>query len=121
MAADKPALREAVMTFLDRSCRSGPVAAAPVLAAHTGPVAFLAPLKGRIVPLELVPDPVFSARMPGDGFAIAPGTNDLPAPSPAPWPALPKARHAITLTEDNGAESYGLRRRKFPSLHRTGA
>lgn len=96
------------MKFLDRFRRSGPVATAPAPAAepaaHAGPVTFLAPLQGRIVPLEQVPDPVFSSRMLGDGFAIDPGTNVLCAPFAGTVASLPKARHAITLRADNGAE-----------------
>ena len=39
-----------------------------------------APLSGVIYPIELVPDPVFSQKMVGDGISIDPVTNILTAP-----------------------------------------
>ena len=32
----------------------------------------LQPLEGEVVPLDVVPDPVFSQKMIGDGFAVKP-------------------------------------------------
>ena len=38
------------------------------------------PLAGQAVPLEKVPDPVFSEKMLGDGIAIEPSEGILYAP-----------------------------------------
>ena len=43
-------------------------------------VSIRAPLSGVIVPLERVPDPVFSQKMVGDGVSIDPTSVDLLAP-----------------------------------------
>ena len=37
-----------------------------------------APLNGKIVPVEEVPDAVFAEKMVGDGIAIEPSGGDLP-------------------------------------------
>ena len=41
---------------------------------------FLAPMKGKLVPLYQVPDPVFAEKMMGDGFAIDPMSGDVFSP-----------------------------------------
>ncbi len=45
----------------------------------TGAIELLAPMSGRLVPLEEVPDPVFAERMAGDGVAIEPEPEASPA------------------------------------------
>ena len=40
----------------------------------------VAPLNGGIIPIEEVPDPVFSQKMMGDGIAIEPKDGHLYAP-----------------------------------------
>ena len=44
-----------------------------------GCVSILAPLTGRAVPLEQVPDPVFSQKIIGDGIAVIPTEERLSA------------------------------------------
>lgn len=46
--------------------------AAGQAAGRAQPVQLLAPMSGRVVPLEEVPDPVFAERMAGDGVAVEP-------------------------------------------------
>jgi len=64
----------------------------------------ISPLTGTVVRLEDVPDPVFSGRMMGDGLAIDPQSGTLVAPCDGVVSHLHRARHALTLTADNGAE-----------------
>ena len=40
----------------------------------------LSPLEGTVVPLEQVPDPVFSEHMLGDGVAILPRNSQVISP-----------------------------------------
>lgn len=58
----------------------------------------LSPLTGAVVPLEDVPDPVFSARLMGDGVAIEPLGDTLVAPCDARIAHLHPAGHAISLS-----------------------
>ena len=45
-----------------------------------GCVSILAPLTGRAVPLEQVPDPVFSQKIIGDGIAVIPTEGKIGGP-----------------------------------------
>lgn len=61
----------------------------------------LSPLEGTVVPLEQVPDPVFSEHMLGDGLAILPRNSEILAPVDGVVANLNKALHAIVLrTQD---------------------
>lgn len=42
------------------------------------------PLDGEIVPIDQVPDPIFSGRMMGDGAAVIPENGKIVAPWMAP-------------------------------------
>lgn len=64
----------------------------------------IAPLGGVIVPLDQVPDPVFSQKMAGEGVAIDPSDGLLRAPISGRIEFLHPARHALTLKSDDGAE-----------------
>ena len=64
----------------------------------------IAPLTGPVIPLDDVPDPVFSGRMMGDGVAIDPLSGTLVAPCDGVVTNLHRAGHALTLTAGNGAE-----------------
>jgi phosphocarrier protein FPr/phosphocarrier protein len=68
------------------------------------PVRLAAPLSGWLLPLDAVPDPVFAGRVLGDGFAIDPTSPTLTAPFAGTVIAVHRARHAVTLRADNGAE-----------------
>jgi phosphocarrier protein FPr len=63
-----------------------------------------APLSGPLVPLAQVPDPVFAAKMVGDGIAIDPITSRLCAPCDGVVRRLHPALHAITLEAAGGVE-----------------
>ncbi len=64
----------------------------------------LQPLEGEIVPLEDVPDPVFSQRMIGDGFAIKPTNGTVVAPVDGEVISVFPTKHAVSLKSTNGRE-----------------
>ncbi|MFZ0790828.1 MAG: phosphoenolpyruvate--protein phosphotransferase [Chromatiaceae bacterium] len=63
-----------------------------------------APLDGIILPLEQVPDPVFSQRLVGDGLCIDPLNQILTAPCAGTVTQLFPTGHALTLTTPEGIE-----------------
>jgi phosphocarrier protein FPr len=69
-----------------------------------GELALIAPLSGIVVPLDLVPDPVFAERLVGDGVAIDPTSTTLLAPCHGVVTQLHQAGHAITIRAPGGVE-----------------
>ena len=63
-----------------------------------------APLSGKPVPLENVPDPAFAERLVGDGGAIEPSGDLLVAPCDGTVAVLFPTGHAVALITDNGLE-----------------
>jgi phosphoenolpyruvate-protein phosphotransferase len=63
-----------------------------------------APLSGQLVPIERVPDPVFSQKMVGDGIALDPTSQSLLAPCDGEVVMLHPANHALTLATAEGIE-----------------
>jgi phosphoenolpyruvate-protein phosphotransferase len=63
-----------------------------------------APLSGYLVPIERVPDPVFSQKMVGDGIALDPVSQSLVAPCDGEVVMLHPANHALTLAIADGIE-----------------
>ncbi len=63
-----------------------------------------APLSGIVIPLDQVPDPVFSQKMVGDGIAIDPISEVLLAPCHGEIIQLHPAGHAVTLRSPEGVE-----------------
>lgn len=63
-----------------------------------------APLSGFLMPIEKVPDPVFSQKMVGDGVALDPTSATLLSPCDGEVLQLHAAGHAITITTPGGAE-----------------
>src|SRR5688572_5985325 len=57
-----------------------------------------APMAGVLVPLDEVPDPAFSQRLPGDGIAIDPLEQKVVAPCDARVLQVHRAGHALTLS-----------------------
>ena len=64
----------------------------------------LAPLSGVLMPLDQVPDPVFSSRVIGDGLCIDPTSQTLSAPLAGVISNVPASGHAISITDDNGVQ-----------------
>ena len=64
-----------------------------------------APLSGRVIPIEEIPDQVFSQGILGEGVGIEPTGNVVVAPADATvCSVIEDSRHAVGLTLDNGAE-----------------
>ena len=78
---------------------------APAAAAEAGAVSVKAPLSGRVLPLEQVPDEVFSQGILGEGVGIEPTDSTVVAPADATVSTvMEESRHAVGLTLANGAE-----------------
>ena len=66
-----------------------------------------APLSGRIVPVEEVPDAVFAEKMVGDGIAIEPNGGDLIlAPIDGKVEKIFDTNHAFSIVTDSGIELF---------------
>ena len=64
----------------------------------------LAPLTGQIVPLESVPDDVFSQKVLGDGIAIIPEDGKIYAPVTGEISTVAETLHAYGFTSEDGME-----------------
>ncbi len=67
-------------------------------------VQLIAPLSGVLVPIELVPDPVFARKMVGEGISIDPLSNVLVAPIAGEVINIQPSAHAITIRSPQGLE-----------------
>ncbi|MGG4491906.1 PTS sugar transporter subunit IIA [Metabacillus idriensis] len=63
-----------------------------------------APLTGRLLNLEDVPDPVFSQKMMGDGMAVEPSEGTLVSPVEGEIIQLFHTKHAIGIKSLTGME-----------------
>ncbi|WP_283183107.1 phosphoenolpyruvate--protein phosphotransferase [Pseudomonas svalbardensis] len=63
-----------------------------------------APLSGVLMPLDFVPDPVFSSRVIGDGLCIDPTSTTLCAPLAGVVSNVQASGHAISITGENGVQ-----------------
>lgn len=64
----------------------------------------LMPLEGQVVSIETVPDPVFSQKMMGDGFAIVPSNGTVISPVDGEVLSIFPTKHAVSLKDRNGRE-----------------
>ncbi|MEC1522850.1 PTS glucose transporter subunit IIA [Neobacillus niacini] len=64
----------------------------------------LQPLEGEIVPLDVVPDPVFSQKMIGDGFAVNPTNGTVVAPVDGEVISVFPTKHAVSIKSSDGRE-----------------
>ena len=67
-------------------------------------VLILSPLTGRAVPLEEVPDPVFSQKIIGDGMAVIPSDGRIVSPVDAQVVSVADTAHAYGLKTEDGIE-----------------
>ena len=86
------------------------VVAEDIASAESAPVALqaetiAAPLKGEVVALENVNDPVFSSGAMGKGAAIKPSGNQVVAPFDGEVQIAFPTGHAYGLKSDKGAEA----------------
>jgi PTS system D-glucosamine-specific IIC component len=65
---------------------------------------FAAPLSGKLLPINEVPDQVFSQKMMGDGFAIEPTEGTVVSPVDGTIVNLFPTKHAIGIRAENGQE-----------------
>lgn len=64
----------------------------------------LAPIAGKTIKLENVPDPVFAEKMMGDGIAIDTTGDTVVAPCDGTITLIMETGHAFAMTLDNGVE-----------------
>ena len=71
---------------------------------ETGLKSVLAPLSGQAIPLEQVPDDVFSQKILGDGIAIIPTDGKIYAPIDGEISTVAETLHAYGFTSEDGLE-----------------
>ena len=64
----------------------------------------LAPIKGKVIPLEQVKDATFADKLLGDGIAIEPSEGKVYSPVEGTVQVMYKTGHAIGLLSDTGNE-----------------
>ncbi|MFR1449191.1 MAG: PTS glucose transporter subunit IIA [Beduini sp.] len=64
----------------------------------------IAPIDGKVIALESVPDQVFSTKMMGDGIAIDTTGDQLFAPCDGKISVIAPTLHAVGITLENGME-----------------
>ncbi|MEH7009288.1 PTS glucose transporter subunit IIA [Neobacillus niacini] len=64
----------------------------------------VAPVNGAIIPLEEVPDPVFSQKMMGEGIAVMPTAGNIHSPVNGTVILIAATEHAIGIRADDGTE-----------------
>ena len=91
------------------------------------PLTVFAPIDGAVVPLEQVPDPVFSERMLGDGVALDPAGDTIYAPIDGKIINFNKALHALVIAQNGieilihvGLETVSLKGEGFTPLVKEG-
>lgn len=71
---------------------------------HSKEEIIYAPINGKVVKLEDVPDPVFSEKMMGEGIAIIPDKGEVVSPVYGEVVQISETRHAIGLVAIDGTE-----------------
>jgi len=67
-------------------------------------ISVIAPMTGKAVPLDQVPDPAFSQKIIGDGIAIEPNEGLLIAPFDGHVVHLIDTLHSLVLGHESGLE-----------------
>jgi len=81
------------------------VAAGVVPSATTkGETIMTSPMKGKLISITEVPDPLFAEKMVGDGFAIEPYEGYLVSPVSGVIAHIFETNHALAIITDNGLE-----------------
>ncbi len=62
------------------------------------------PVNGKIIPLEEVPDPVFSEKLMGEGVAIIPTSGNVFAPVAGTIIQIANTKHAVGILAEDGSE-----------------
>lgn len=64
----------------------------------------VAPISGRVIPMEEVSDPIFAGKGMGEGCAIVPAEGRLVSPVNGTVSLVAQTGHAVGLVSDGGAE-----------------
>lgn len=64
----------------------------------------VAPVSGKVIPLEEVADPTFAGKALGDGFAIVPEDSMIKSPVNGTVELMYETGHAVGLSTDDGKE-----------------
>lgn len=67
-------------------------------------ISIYAPVTGKVISLEEVPDPIFSGKMMGDGAAILPADGKIYAPVDGELTTVAATKHAFGFTMENGVQ-----------------
>ena len=65
---------------------------------------FSSPLEGKLLPLDGIEDPVFSAEVLGKGCAIEPDKGEIYAPADGVILKIAESSHAVSLRCDSGVD-----------------
>ena len=71
----------------------------------------VSPIKGKVIPIEEIPDPVFSQKMMGNGCGIIPDDGKIYSPVDGEVTMIAPTKHAVGLKTKDGLEiliHYGL-------------
>lgn len=72
----------------------------------SGVVNVYAPVSGKVVAIEKVPDPVFSEKIVGDGLAIEPKGKTIKAPIDGRIGKIFETNHAFSIESPQGLEIF---------------
>lgn len=94
------------MFGLNRKKKSDPAGSTSESATVQPPAPELitSPVRGTLLPLDQVPDPVFSGGLMGPGFAVEPADGTIVAPVAGTIVTVPDTRHAVGLRTASGVE-----------------
>lgn len=67
-------------------------------------IVLFSPMKGEVIALDKVPDPVFAGEMIGKGFAVLPEEGKVHSPINGEVVTVFETKHAIGLVDENGVE-----------------
>lgn len=68
------------------------------------PISILAPLSGKAVALDQVPDPVFSGKILGDGIAVIPEDGKIYSPVTGEVSTVAETMHAFGFASEDGLD-----------------
>lgn len=69
-----------------------------------GTVTILSPASGEIIPLDKIPDPVFSSGKLGKGFGLIPSQDKVLSPVSGRVSMAAQTKHALGIVSDSGLE-----------------
>ena len=85
------------------------------------------PAAGTLMPLEQVPDPVFSQHMLGNGFAVNPQNGEVSSPCGGTITNINQNKHALVISQNGfevlihvGVETVSLKGKGFDVLVKQG-